>query len=127
MRRAFSTYKPKINFSYETMSKGKRRKVAWMFGIGLGGAALSVYSKYFNSEIDVVYQDSDLMDSIVPRMPALFKVSSAHQPYFGTSYLPFRFMEIIYCAIAEPRPYVRVREERILTPHGDTLELGNDS
>lgn len=124
MRRAFGVYKPKMTFSYENLTKSKRFKLMVMFGVGLGGAALSVYSKYFNSEIDVVYNDCELMDEIVPRVPALFKVALPDQPYFGTSYLPFRFMEIIYCAIGEPKPYVRTKEERIQTPHGDTLELG---
>lgn len=75
MKRAFSIIKPKINFSYESLRKSKRFKLMLMFGIGLGGAGLSIYSKYFNSEIDVVYNDCDLMDAIVPRVPALFKVA----------------------------------------------------
>lgn len=67
-----------MNFSYESLAKSKKFKVMMMFGVCLGGAGLSVYSKYFNSEIDVVYNDSELMDAIVPRIPALFKVKGAN-------------------------------------------------
>ena len=57
------------------MQKDKSKRIKWMFAIGLTGCASSLYAKYVNTEIDVVFQDNELMQSIVPKVPALYRVS----------------------------------------------------
>lgn len=46
------------------------------------------------------------------------------QEYEGTWFLPFRFMEIYYCSLFDPRPEIGITEERIQLKHQDTLNLG---
>ena len=92
-----------------------------MFGAGFG--ALVIANKY-NTEVDVVFSDSEFMSFVARRVPSLFLVLSAEQPYVPTFYFPLRFMEVIYCAKLEQRPFVKVREEKIVFADGETTFLG---
>lgn len=92
-----------------------------LFGVGCGAMT---FANFYNTEIDVVFSDSEFMKFIVKRVPALFKVASVEQPYVPTFYFPLRFMEVIYCAKVERRPFVKVKEEKVIFTDGETTFLG---
>lgn len=88
---------------------------------------LFVVMNYYNNEVELVFEDTEKNRSILKKCESLLAVSShltTPKPYVTTFYLPFRFMEIIYCTKFEVRPYVKIKEERLLTPEGEILELG---
>lgn len=42
--------------------------------MGLTASAFMIYAKHFNNEVDVVFQDSEMMEQIVEGIPALKRV-----------------------------------------------------
>lgn len=55
----------------KTARRGQLLILTSIFGIGLAGVTIS---NYYNTDIDVVYSDSDLMNYIVKRVPSIRQV-----------------------------------------------------
>lgn len=77
MKRLFPSFAQKVPVKMSAMQKDKAKRIKWMFGIGFTGCALSAYAKYVNTEIDVVFEDTELMKTVVPKIPALYRVDSS--------------------------------------------------
>ncbi len=56
-----------------------------LFGVGFGAMT---YANYHNTEIDVVFQDSELMNYVVKKVPSLFKVPLVQEAVRGDFLLP---------------------------------------
>lgn len=74
MRRAFSAYRQKVSFARDSLLKNKKKKIKRFFTLGLTASAFMIYAKHFNNEVDVVFQDSEMMEQIVEGIPALKRV-----------------------------------------------------
>ena len=89
---------------------------------GLAGSIL--YGRLRNREIDLVYTDNEYNRQIIEKTEALREVGLSHQEYNASWFLPFRFLEIYYCSLFDPRPDIQIQEERIPLKNQDTLNLG---
>lgn len=74
MKRFFPSFSQKVPVKMANMQKDKVKRIRWMFAIGLTGCAFSAYAKYVNTEIDVVFEDTEMMQYVVPQIPALYRV-----------------------------------------------------
>jgi hypothetical protein len=85
----------------------------------LGVTAYIIYTRIFESSIELIYHPTDTNKEIVGSIREL-----RHPIYQKTFYFPIRFMEIIYGNVWDQREYLEHDREIIHCKDGENIAVG---
>ena len=97
--------------------KGKKISVKQLMYTFFGVGGLFTFSRYYNNEIDLVFNDNDRNIYVVKRVQQL------GQAYMPTFYLPTRLLQALFCSKIESTPFMQLKTELLKVDAGRRIRL----